>query len=137
MEFLIHPEELSERWVGLAKKHGLKRISLHPRGGKRAHQTLSEMLDMLEEPSYRNMIDDLIDGGVEVGYEFHAASYLLPRELYDTHPEYFRMDVKLDTCSVCTRSSPVNLQVHLQVRVVSSEVRWFVRKLPVMVMSIS
>ena len=28
--------------------------------------------------------------GVDVEYEIHALSYLLPRSLYETHPEYFR-----------------------------------------------
>lgn len=93
MELLIHPEELSPRWIALAKKHGLKRLSIHPWGGKNAHKTLAELVELLESPAYRAMIDTLIDDcGVEVGYEFHAASYLVPRELFDEHPEYFRMD---------------------------------------------
>lgn len=92
MELLIHPEELSSRWIDLAKKHRVKRLSIHPWGGKNAHRNLIDLLDTLETPEYRAKIDALIDSGVEVGYEFHAASYLLPRELYAEHPEYFRMD---------------------------------------------
>ena len=92
MELLIHPEELSPRWIDLARTHGLKRLSIHPWGGKNAHKTLAELVDTLERPEYRAMIDTLIDGGVEIGYEFHAAAYLLPRELFESHPEYFRMD---------------------------------------------
>lgn len=92
MELLIHPEELSPRWIKLAKEHKLKRLSLHPWGGKRARAMLTDLVERLETPEYRAMIDELIDGGVEIGYEFHAASYLLPRELFDEHPEYFRMN---------------------------------------------
>lgn len=91
-ELLIHPEELSERWINLAKKHGLKRLSIHPWGGKQAHITLAQLLSDLETPAFREKIDTLVDSGVEIGYEFHAASYLLPRELFAEHPEYFRMD---------------------------------------------
>ena len=92
MELLIHPEELSQRWINLARENGVKRLSIHPWGGKNAHKSLADLLSRLETPEYREMIDTLIDGGVEIGYEFHAASYLLPRELFDEHPEYFRMD---------------------------------------------
>lgn len=92
MELLIHPEELSDRWISLAKANGIKRLSLHPWGGKRAHKTLEELLSVLESTEYRAKIDRLMDSGIEIGYEFHAASYLLPRELFSEHPEYFRMD---------------------------------------------
>ena len=92
MELLIHPEELSSRWIALAEKHRLKRLSIHPWGGKNAHKTLEDLVSRLETPEYRDMIDTLIDKGIEVGYEFHAASYLLPRDLFEEHPEYFRMN---------------------------------------------
>ena len=92
MQFLIHPDELSRSWIERARKNRIDRLSLHPRGGAAARESLEEMLDMLKREDYRALIDELIDAGIEVGYEFHAASYLLPRELFSEHPEYFRMD---------------------------------------------
>ena len=32
------------------------------------------------------------DAGIDLEYEEHMMSFLLPRDLFDTHPEYFRMD---------------------------------------------
>lgn len=32
------------------------------------------------------------DAGIDLEYEEHMMSFLLPRALFDTHPEYFRMD---------------------------------------------
>ena len=92
MQLIIHPHELTPRWIELAKKLKLERISLHPVGGKQAHENLRQFMQTLEDPSFRDSIDMLCDAGIEVGYEFHALSYLLPRELFETHPEYFRMD---------------------------------------------
>ena len=91
-EFLIHPEELNETWIERAKAISLDRLTLHPWGGKNAHLSLERMLCDLETQKMRSLIDKLCDLGIEIGYEFHAGSYLLPRELFDTHPEYFRMD---------------------------------------------
>ena len=92
MQILIHPDELSRSWIERAKRNRIERVSLHPRGGIAAKESLEEMLDMLKREDYRALIDELIAEGIEVGYEFHAASYLLPRELFAEHPEYFRMD---------------------------------------------
>ena len=92
MQLIIHPHELTPRWIELAKKLKLERISLHPVGGKQAHENLRQFMQTLKDPSFRDRIDTLCDAGIEVGYEFHALSYLLPRELFETHPEYFRMD---------------------------------------------
>ena len=91
-ELLIHPEELNDRWIERAKDISLDRLTLHPWGGKSAHLSLERMLCDLERPEIRALIDKLCDAGIEIGYEFHAGSYLLPRELFDTHPEYFRMN---------------------------------------------
>ena len=90
-ELLIHPDELSDRWISRAVANGVKRISLHPTGGKTAHESLSALVTALETAEFREKIDRLCDSGVEIGYEFHAAGYLLPRDLFDSHPEYFRV----------------------------------------------
>ena len=92
MQLIIHPHELTPRWLELARKLKLERVSLHPVGGKQAHENLRNFLEILNEPSFRAKIDELWENGIEVGYEFHALSYLLPRELFQTHPEYFRMN---------------------------------------------
>ena len=92
MELLIPPEELSAGSIERAKRNKISRLSLHPHGGKRAMESLEEMLRLLQTAEYRALIDRLINGGIDIGYEFHAASYLLPRELFIEHPEYFRMN---------------------------------------------
>ena len=94
MQLLIHPHELSERWVHLAQELKLDRLSFHPVGGKFAHESLQEMLQRMEDRDFCALQDRLLNAGIEIGYEFHAMSHLLPRDLFSSHPEYFRMDAE-------------------------------------------
>lgn len=92
MELLIHPDELTEEWIQRAANLKLDRLSLHPVGGMNADQSLEDLLEKLHTEEYRKLLDQVAEKGIEIGYEFHAAGWLLPRSLYNEHPEYFRMD---------------------------------------------
>lgn len=89
---LIHPDELTKKKIDIFKDLGLDIISFHPAGGLDAHESLMNMLLMLEDEKFLKLIDYIKECGMEVEYEMHAASFLVPRELFDTHPEYFRFD---------------------------------------------
>ena len=91
-EILIHPEELSRRWIDRMAEQGVTILGLHPVGGRKAADTLGALLERLETPAFRELLDYAAARGLEIEYEMHAASYLLPRELFDSHPAYFRMD---------------------------------------------
>lgn len=102
---LIHPEELSNKWIDRAASLGVDTLAIHPWGGKAAPKTLEELVSKLKEPSYRSLIDRAIDEkGLKIEYEFHAAGYLLPRELFKTNPEYFRVNkdgIRTDDYNFC------------------------------------
>lgn len=89
---LIHPDELSRTWIDKLADAGIETVGIHPRGGKTTFNSLKELLEYLKMPDYRALIDYARDRGLDVEYEIHAAGYLLPRELFASHPEYFRMD---------------------------------------------
>lgn len=90
---LIHPEELSRRWIDRMAALGVDMLVLHPVGGVRAAQSLCDLLDKLAHPDFRALIDYAIDqAGLQIGYAMHAASYLIPRTYFDVHPDWFRMD---------------------------------------------
>lgn len=91
---LIHPEELSKKWIDRMIKHKIPTLALHPRGGHLAHESLSKMLSMLETPEYRALLDEAHAGGLRIEYEFHAARYLLPAEHFEKHPDWFRMNMQ-------------------------------------------
>ena len=95
---LVHPDEFTEKWVNRAASIGIDAIEIHPTGGGTAADSLAGLLKLLEQPEFRARIDRARQMGLEVGYEFHAASWLLPRDLFVLHPEYFRMNEKGERC---------------------------------------
>ena len=87
---LIHPEELNKKWIDRMADGGIKILGIHPHGGGRATESLKELIGLLETAEYRALIDYAISRGLEIEYEMHAARFLLPAELFESHPEYFR-----------------------------------------------
>jgi hypothetical protein len=91
---LIHPDELSKVWIDRMVRENIDVIALHPPGGNKAHEYLAKMLEMLEAPEYRALLDYAAEQGLKIEYEMHAAGYLLSKDLFASHPEYFRMNEK-------------------------------------------
>ena len=89
---LIHPEELSEKWIRRAADSGIPTLALHPPGGKNAHKTMEDLLQRMGDPAYRALLDKVAAAGLKIEYEMHAARYLLPEELFAEHPQWFRMN---------------------------------------------
>lgn len=89
---LIHPDELSQKWIRRAADSGVPTLALHPPGGKNAHHTMAELLQRMDDPAYRALLDEAAAAGLQIEYEMHAARYLLPAELFAQHPEWFRMN---------------------------------------------
>ncbi len=91
-QLIIHPEELSRRWIDRAAGAGITALGIHPKGGQRAPIYLAEMVEMMKTPEYRALIDYAHERGLEIEYEIHAASYLVPRSLFREKPELFRVN---------------------------------------------
>ena len=89
---LVHPEEFSRKWIDRCVKLQIPTIALHPVGGYRSPLTMKAMLDLLETPEYRQMIDEAVEKGLQIEYEMHAARHFLPASEFEQHPEWFRMN---------------------------------------------
>ncbi len=112
-EILIHPEELNERQIDRMATLGVNLLGLHPVGGDSAVASLTGLLEKLRQPSFRALLDRAAERGLEIEYEMHAASYLLPRDLFSEHPEYFRMNEegeRVADYNFCV-SSPEGLEI--------------------------
>ena len=92
VSILIHPDELSEKWIDRLCNAGIKTLGIHPCGGKDAAISLQKLLELMKTQNYRRLINYAHSRGLEVEYELHVAGHLMPRELFQQHPEYFRMD---------------------------------------------
>jgi len=91
-QILIHPEELSRAWIDRMADNGITVLGIHPWGGKHAVRSICDLLESLKTKEYRSLLDYAAQRGLTVEYEIHAAGYLMPRDLFDGHPEYFRMN---------------------------------------------
>jgi hypothetical protein len=89
---IVHPEELSEKWIDRLMCLGVDTLGIHSVGGTQAHEYLSKMIEEQKRDEVKALFDLAVADGLNIEYELHAASYLLPRELFESHPEYFRVD---------------------------------------------
>ena len=89
---IVHTDELSKEWIDRLAEANIGAIGIHPYGGREAVFSLTKLLEQLKTPEYRELIDYACSRGIEVEYEIHACGYLLDRNLFDSHPEYFRVD---------------------------------------------
>ncbi len=93
-EMIIHPDEISKQWIDRMSQNGIDVLGIHPVGGIRAADSLKKLLEQCKTAEYQSLIDYARVNHMEVEYEFHAAGYLMPKELFEMHPEYFRMNEK-------------------------------------------
>lgn len=89
---LVHPHELSVRWIEQAVREGIDVLGLHPVGGPAAKDSCAALVQLLDDPEFIRLVDLAKSKGLTVEYEIHAMGWLLPRNLFETHPEYFLID---------------------------------------------
>ena len=54
---LIHPNELSKKWIDKLVDAGVNTLGLHPVGGREAANALKELVSLANTTEYRNLID--------------------------------------------------------------------------------
>lgn len=88
---IVHPEDLTPNWIERMAAAGLNDLGLHPVGGKLAHESLERAIAAHDSPESRSLRDMARANGLRVEYEAHAMAWLMPRSLFDEHPDWFRM----------------------------------------------
>lgn len=91
---IVHPQEMDEAWLRRMKDAGLNVLGLHPEGGKDADRTLRNLIEDTNLPERKRLYRMAQEMGIEIEFEMHVLSYLLPRRLFDVHPEWFRMNTE-------------------------------------------
>lgn len=89
---LVHPSELSRKWIDKLAQNNFTTLGIHPEGGLKAHESLGRLVDLLSDKRFTDLLDYAEEKGLNIEYEFHALSYLLPRSLFSKNPEFFRMN---------------------------------------------
>ncbi len=91
---IVHPEDLTRKWISRMADAGLNTLGLHPVGGKLAHESLQRAIDAHGLPESRALREEAARLGIHVEYEAHVMAWLLPKEQFAQHPDWFRMDEK-------------------------------------------
>lgn len=89
---IVHPEDLTERWIDRMAAAGLNNLGLHPVGGKKAPESMEEAIRTFNLPKMKRLRSYARAKGITVEYEGHAMSWLIPRSLFASVPEWFRVD---------------------------------------------
>ncbi len=79
----------AQEWVNLMVQSGVNLLGIHADSN---FETLSKLKAYLQSEQGRLLLTECTRHSIDVEYEVHALQHLLPRELFDQHPEYFRMD---------------------------------------------
>lgn len=87
---IAHPEELTKGEIAAFRAAGADVLGLHPVGGNKATSSLENLLIWLKTDKGRRLLSYARSLGLEIEYEMHAASFLVPREMFSSHHEYFR-----------------------------------------------
>lgn len=89
---IVHPDELRHSLIDRMAASGLTTIGIHPVGGSEAAHTLAQTILWSQEETTQELFSHAYDKGMEIELEAHALSWLLPRSLFSTHPDWFRME---------------------------------------------
>ncbi len=89
---VIYPEELSDYWIDRISDSGLNFLGIHPRGGNLKGKPIEEAIEWIKKPETQKLVEKAESLGIAVEYEMHALSWLIPRDLFEKYPEWFRMD---------------------------------------------
>lgn len=90
---IIH-NELHEKWFDWLADTGLSIVGIHAAGGETAVRSLEELTAFVNSTMGKGYLRRLRAMGKAVEYEYHAISWLLPREEFAAHPQWFRMNEK-------------------------------------------
>ena len=88
---MLH-NELHDKWLDWLKGSKLTVAAIHPVGGAESVRSLGELIAYVNSETGKNYLDRLRALGLKVEFEYHAMSWLLPREEFHSHPDWFRMD---------------------------------------------
>ncbi len=89
---VIMPDEFGPYWFKLLEGTDLNLLGIHP--GASEGRTVYQVLEAFLNTENRREIERLENRGVSVEMEMHALSWLLPRDAFADHPEWFRMNEK-------------------------------------------
>jgi hypothetical protein len=93
-----------ETWIDFMKKADLNLLGIH---GFNENGNLPQMEAFIKSDNGKLLIDECRKNNIDIEFETHALHLLLPRELFDEHPGYFRTDrngIRTNDLNMCFSS---------------------------------
>jgi len=85
--------DLHDEWPDLLQRAGVNVLGIHNWSmDNRFSEKIDEIIAYFRSAEGAGMLEALKKRGIEVEFELHAMSWLLPREWFSRFPEWFRMD---------------------------------------------
>lgn len=91
---IVHPDEVTETWERVVLSSDIRTFGIHPAGGRGSHERVLDLARNGLPGDGSRILGRIRSAGIGIEYDLHAMSMLLPRELFGSHPEYFRLDEK-------------------------------------------
>ena len=71
---IVHPDELSQKWIDRLKDLGTDTLGIHSVGGGSAHEHLARMIESQKSDEVKALFDIATENGLNIEYELHAVS---------------------------------------------------------------
>lgn len=88
---VLFTRDLSGQWLDWMKGAGLNLLGIHPYFRKSV-KYLDKTIEFIKSEIGKTLLSLVKDAGIDVEYELHAISWLLPRKLFKKNPEWFRVN---------------------------------------------
>jgi hypothetical protein len=90
---VVYPSDLmslgAEEWISMLKEADLNLVGIHT---DTRLEPLHHLKDYLESVNGKKFIAACEEADIDIEFELHILQDVLPRDLFEKHPEYFRMD---------------------------------------------
>lgn len=89
---VIFPSEVNRRSVRQIIESGIEIVGIHAAFSDNGENCVQKFIEKSKEAEFSACLEMLRSAGITVEYELHAMDWLLPHDMFEAHPEWFRMD---------------------------------------------
>lgn len=86
-------DDLNVHWLEWMSQAGLNVLGFHDLATK-DYNCIDRTIELVQSEKGKKLISMALERRIDVEYELHAISWLLPRSEFEKHPDWFRVDEK-------------------------------------------
>lgn len=89
---IVNPEDLTKELIQTLADCGINELGIHSGGGRRASELIAQTLLWHSREETQSLFRLAERKGITVEYDEHILRTLVPANLFEAHPDWFRMD---------------------------------------------